>query len=78
METFSGGAEMRLKDEWQLILKKSRTIKFSVAASMLSSLQIVLPYLTDVVPAKTIALFAVLATVGTVVARLTHNEAIDG
>lgn len=69
---------MRLKTEWRKALKKSRTVKLSAVAATLSSAQIALPYLTDIVPTKALALLAVLATIGAVVARLTHNEETDG
>ena len=69
---------MKLKSEWKRDLKKSRTVKLSAVAATLSSAQIALPYLTDVIPAKALAVLAVIAAIGAVIARVTHNEDTDG
>ena len=69
---------MRLKKEWKLLVKKSRTIKLSAVAATASGMQIVLPYLTDVIPATGVAIIAVVAALGAMVSRITHNGATDG
>jgi hypothetical protein len=65
---------MNLIDEWKTTLKRAWSIRFALAATVFSSLEVALPNLQGIIPAHTFGYLATFTAVGAAVARLLNQQ----
>lgn len=61
---------MTLIDNAKEVLLKAWSIKLSVLSAILSAMEVSLPFFTDLVPPRTMAMLAVFTAAGAAAARL--------
>ena len=61
---------MKLYENWKLIVKKAWSVRLMALAFLLTMAEAMLPFFSDVVPARLFAVFSGLAVAGAFVARI--------
>ena len=61
---------MTLKENWQQILRKSWAVRWAVVAGLLSGAEVILPLFVDSMPRLWFAGASMLATMGSIWARI--------
>lgn len=56
--------------DWRLILRKAWSVRLAVLAAAFSAAEVALPFFTPFFPDRTMAVLAVLASTGAVIARI--------
>ena len=56
--------------DWSLVLKKAWSVRLAVLAAAFSAAEVALPFFTPFFPDRTMAVLAVLASTGAVIARI--------
>ena len=62
--------------DWRLILRKAWSVRLAVLAAAFSAAEVALPFFTPFFPPKTMAVMAVLASTGAVIARIWAQPAM--
>ena len=62
--------------DWSLVLKKALSVRLAVLAAAFSAAEVALPFFTPFFPPKTMAVMAVLASTGAVIARIWAQPAM--
>ena len=68
---------LRLADDWRLILRKAWSVRLILLAGLLSGIEAVLPFFIDNVPTRAFRLATFVITVAALVARLTAQEGLS-
>lgn len=61
---------MNLIDDWKTVLTKAWSMRLALLSAALSAAEVALPFFTDFVPPRTMAMLAVLTAAGAAIARL--------
>lgn len=62
--------------DWRLILRKAWSVRLAVLAAAFSAAEVALPFFTPFFPDRTMAVLAVLASTGAVIARIWAQPAM--
>lgn len=67
---------MTLIYNWKLILKKAWSVRLIAAAAVLSGIEVILPFFSDVIPRGVFAALMFLVTVAALIARVVSQPKI--
>jgi hypothetical protein len=62
--------KIRFLDDWRRVLRRAWSIRFSLLAACFTAVEVVLPFLGDLLPRGLFVLLAFAASLGATVARL--------
>lgn len=69
---------MKLIPDARKVARSAWSVRFAALSAAFSALELALPYLTGIVPAKTMAALALVAGIGSAVARVIAQPAMHG
>lgn len=61
---------MKIIDNWNEVLKKAWSIRLALLSAVFSAAEVALPFFTDFVPPRTMALLAALTAAAATIARI--------
>ena len=67
---------MHFYDNWKEILRRSWSLRFIILAGILSGLEVILPFFSDVIPRNVFAVLSFAAVSAAFVARLVAQKGI--
>lgn len=67
---------MKLIDNWGSVLKRAWSMRLAVASAVFASLEVALPFFTDLVPPRTMACLAAFTAFGAAVSRVFNQQNI--
>jgi hypothetical protein len=68
---------MQLVSNWGRVLRRAWSVRFILAAGVLSGAEIALPYLEPSIPSRMFAVLSAIATGGALIARLVAQKGVS-